>query len=249
MGMTRAIVWFRRDLRLHDHPALAAALAEADEVIPLFVIDDALLQGRWPAANRLWFMRESLTVLAERIRERGGRLRFARGRPADVLPRLARDLSADAVYVTRDASPYGRRRDQAVARALAEVDVPLHAKRGLYVHEPDELCTDAGTSFTVYSPYRRAWQARPRRLVIDAPRRIPTSDGLPGDHSTTNVPTVQDLGIDGPTATLDPPLQPGDPAARERLERWLHDGVGHYAQPRDRLMDGSTSRLSQDLRW
>ena len=80
--MTRAIVWFRRDLRLHDHPALSAAIAEADEVIPLFVVDDALVSGRWPAPNRIWFMRQSLVSLAASIRERGGRLRFARGRPA-----------------------------------------------------------------------------------------------------------------------------------------------------------------------
>src|SRR4029079_16301386 len=126
MGMTRAIVWFRRDLRLHDHPALSAAIAEADEVIPLFVVDDALVSVRWPAPNRIWFMRQSLVSLAASIRERGGRLRFARGRPADVLPRLVRELEADAVYLTRDASPYGRRRDQRIAQLLAEANVPIH---------------------------------------------------------------------------------------------------------------------------
>ena len=198
--MTRAIVWFRRDLRLHDHPALTAAIAEADEVIPLFVFDDALLRGRWPAPNRLWFMHGSLASLAASIRERGGRLRFARGRPADVLPRLAHELRADAVYMTRDASPYGRRRDQAVGRALAEANVGVHAKRGLYVHEPDELCTQDGAPFTVYSPYRRAWQARPRRPVIDAPTRIPTPDRLAAEHSTTDLPTLGDLA-----STVRPP--------------------------------------------
>jgi deoxyribodipyrimidine photo-lyase len=247
--MTRAIVWFRRDLRLHDHPALMAALAESDEVIPLFVVDDALLHGRWPAANRIWFMRESLGSLAEAIRERGGRLRFAHGRPADVLPDVVRELGCDAVYVTRDASPYGRRRDRAVARALAETGVSVHAKRGLYVHEPDELCTQEGSPFTVYSPYRRAWQARPRRPVLDAPPRIPTPERVPTRPTTTDLPSLRDLGIDGPTADRRHLLEPGEPAARERLDRWLEDGVADYAGTRDRLIDGSTSRLSQDLRW
>ncbi len=247
--MTRAIVWFRRDLRLHDHPALTAAIAEADEVIPLFVFDDALLRGRWPAPNRLWFMHGSLASLAASIRERGGRLRFARGRPAEVLPRLAHELRADAVYMTRDASPYGRRRDQAVGRALADANVDIHAKRGLYIHEPDDLCTQDGAPFTVYSPYRRAWQARPRRPVIDAPTRIPTPDRLAAEHSTTDLPTLEDLGVDGPTADRRYLLEPGEPAARRRLQRWLDDGIADYAQTRDQLIDGSTSRLSQDLRW
>jgi len=249
MGMTRAIVWFRRDLRLHDHPALTAALAEADEVIPLFVVDDALLSGRWPAANRIWFMRESLASLAASVHELGGQMRFARGRPAEVLPRLARELRADAVYLTRDASPYGRGRDQRVARALAGTGATLHAKRGLYVHEPDELCTHDGTPFTVYSPYRRAWQAGERRSVLAAPTRIPAPDRLPADHSTTDLPTLDHLGIDGPTADRRHLLEPGEPAARRRLERWLDGGIAGYASTRDRLLDGSTSRLSQDLRW
>jgi deoxyribodipyrimidine photo-lyase len=247
--MTRAIVWFRRDLRLHDHPALTAALAEADEVIPLFVFDDALLRGRWPAANRVWFMRESLSSLADAIRERGGRLRFARGRPAAVIPDVVRELQVDGVYITRDASPYGRRRDQEVARALAGTGVTVHAKRGLYVHEPDELCTSDGSPFSVYSPYRRAWQARPRRLVIDGPPRIPTPDRLRAERSATDLPSLPDLGIDGPTADRRHLLEPGEDAARRRLDHWLQQGVADYARTRDRLVDGSTSRLSQDLRW
>ena len=81
-----AILWFRRDLRVHDHPALAAALAAADLVVPVFVLDEALLAGRWPAPNRLWFMRESLVALSASLAERGAALRILRGRPADVLP-------------------------------------------------------------------------------------------------------------------------------------------------------------------
>ena len=247
--MSRAIVWFRRDLRLHDHPALSAAIAEADEVIPLFVIDDALVSGRWPAPNRIWFMWQSLVALADSVRERGGGLRIARGRPADVLPRLARELKADAVYLTRDASPYGRRRDQRIAQLLGEANVPIHAKRGLYVHEPDEVCTRDGGSFTVYSPFRRARQAVRGRHSGGRGEDGATRTRLPAGHSTTDLPTLEDLGIGGPTADRRHLLEPGEPAARRRLERWLDDGVADYATTRDRLIDGSTSRVSQDLRW
>ena len=110
-----AILWFRRDLRVHDHPALAAALAEADVVVPVFVVDDALLDGRWPAPNWAWFMRESLVAHSGALAERGAALRILRGRPADVLPRLARETSASDLYMTRDATPYGLRRDGEIA--------------------------------------------------------------------------------------------------------------------------------------
>ena len=132
-----AIVWFRRDLRVHDHPALTAAVEAADEVIPLFVFDGPLLAGRWPSANRTWFMRESVVALSEALAVRGGGLHVLSGRPADVVPALATELGASDVYVTRDAAPYGRRRDRAVADRLAAGGIAFHPKRGLYVHEPD----------------------------------------------------------------------------------------------------------------
>jgi deoxyribodipyrimidine photo-lyase len=249
--MTRAaVVWFRRDLRLHDHPALMAAVEAADAVIPVFVVDEALLAGRWPSANRAWFMRESVAALSEGLAERGAALRVLRGRPADVLPGFARVEGAAEVYLTRDASPYGRRRDRAVAERLQAAGVAVHAKTGLYVHEPDALATADGRPFSVYGAFRRAWDAAPRRGLLAAPARIPGPSRRPDE--------VPDLG----RPTADPALvpAPGERAARERLERWLAWGasgaaggvgapVDGYAAVRDRLDLDATSRLSQDLRW
>ena len=115
--------------------------------------------------------RRAVRVLAER----GAALRVATGRPADVVPAIARELGADEVYVTRDAAPYGRRRDRAVADRLAADGIAFRPKRGLYVHEPDEVATADGGPFTVYGPFRRAWQALDRRPVLPAPDRIPAS--------------------------------------------------------------------------
>src|SRR5689334_2055621 len=102
---TTAIVWFRRDLRVHDHPALTAAIESADVVVPLFVFDEPLLVGRWPSANRAWFMRESVAALSEALGERGAALRNASGRPAEIVPAIAREVGATQVFVTRDAAP------------------------------------------------------------------------------------------------------------------------------------------------
>jgi deoxyribodipyrimidine photo-lyase len=238
---TTAIVWFRRDLRVHDHPALVAAIESADVVIPVFVFDDALLAGRWPAPNRIWFMRESVAALSRSLAERGASLRVLRGRPAEVLPAFAREAGAADVYLTRDATPYGRARDRAVAARLGEQRATLHAKRGLYVHEPDEVVTRDGRGFAVYGAYRRAWEALARRAPLDAPAHVPGPADAPRPDPLPEVAAPE----------ADPSLipEPGEAAARDRLARWLEAGIEGYAGSRNRLDVEGTSRLSQDLRW
>jgi deoxyribodipyrimidine photo-lyase len=241
--MTRtALVWFRRDLRLHDHPALAAAVASADVVIPVFVFDEALLGGRWPAPNRVWFMRESVAELSAALAARGAAMRILRGRPVDLIPALAREVGAADLYLTRDATPYGRSRDRAVATALEASGIAVNARSGLYVHEPDEIAAHDGRAYSVYGPFRRAWEARPCRDVLPVPDRIP---GPPGTAVRPDpVPAVAP-----PTADRALIPAPGETAARARLVRWLDGPVEGYAEARNRLDVEGSSRLSQDLRF
>jgi deoxyribodipyrimidine photo-lyase len=242
-----AVMWFRRDLRLGDHPALTDALGHHDAVVPLFVLDPRLLRGRFASPNRTWFLLGSLGSLDAALRARGARLHVRVGDPRKVVPAIARKVGASAVYVSRDPSPYGRARDRVVAEALAERGIAFHPKRGVLVHEPDEVLTRDGGSFGVYSPFRRAWEARSRRAVLPVPAEVWT---LPEDRlAAGELPTLADLGLgDAPTADLDRLPEPGEPAARRRLERWLGGGIDRYDATRDRLDDDDgTSRLSQDL--
>ncbi len=85
-----AIVWFRRDLRVHDHPALTAAARSADRVVPVLVLDDALLGGRFPSGVRGRFLLGCLHELRAALRERGANLVVRRGRPEAVLGQRAR---------------------------------------------------------------------------------------------------------------------------------------------------------------
>lgn len=240
-----AIVWFRRDLRLHDHPALAAATASADAVIPVFVVDDRLLGGRFASPNRAWFMRESVAALSVALSERGAALRILRGAPEEVLPAFAAEAGATAVFVSRDATPYGRRRDGATAERLAAHGIALRARSGLYVHEPDAIATADGRPCSVFGAFRRAWDAAPRRALLSAPDRIPGPAGRPDE--------VPDLGA--PSADPAHIPAPGEAAARERLARWVGSdvagmgGLDGYATDRDRLDHDATSHLGQDLRW
>ena len=238
--MTRvAIAWFRRDLRVHDHPALTAAVEGSDVVVPVFVFDPTLLTRNAEAANRRWFLREGLAALSAELGRRGASLRILEGRPSEVLPAFAREAGGETVHVSRDASPYGRRRDTVVGAALAAAGVVFAEAPGLYVHEPDAIAKSDGTPFRVFTPYHRAWAAAPRRVVVPAPARLHGPDGARAD-------TIPDLG----PPTADPGLMPapGESAARERLDRWLAVGLARYHQTRNRLDLEGTSRLSQDLR-
>jgi deoxyribodipyrimidine photo-lyase len=238
--MTRtAIAWFRRDLRVADHPALTAATESSDAVIPVFVVDDRLLGGRAASPNRAWFMRESVVALSAALADRGAALRILRGDPAEVLPALAVEVGASDVFVTRDAAPYGRRRDRLVAEHLAAAGIALQARSGLYVHEPDAVATADGRPFSVFGAFRRAWEAAPHRPLLPAPDRIPGPRGAPDG--------VPDLGV--PTADASFFQTPGEAAARERLARWVDGPLDGYATGRDRLDRDATSHLGADLRW
>jgi deoxyribodipyrimidine photo-lyase len=241
-----AIVWFRRDLRLHDHPALAAAAGRCDRLVPLYVLDPALLAGRFASPTRAWFLLGALAALRSSLQDLGSDLVVRVGDPRQVVPALARATGAADVVVSRDHAPFGRARDQAVAESLAADGVRWHAQRGVLVHEPDELATGQGTPFSVYSPFRRAWEALERRAAVSAPTGLPPLAGIDAGA----LPTLGALGLgDGPTA--DPALlpEPSEAAARARLERWLARGLTDYASSRDRLdLEDGTSRLSADLR-
>lgn len=236
-----AILWYRRDLRVHDLPALQAA-DMAGPVLPLFVFDERLLHGRWPSANRVWFMLESLKVLDRELRGRGARLHVRHGRPEEVLPAMARETGAGAVFVSRDYSPYARRRDRAVAAALEADGVEFHALPGTLVHEPEDVRTGSAQPYSVFTPFRRKWESLARRAVVGAPDAVACVDGVdPGE-----VPSVRALGFDEPAAGI---IAPGEVEARNRLEAWASRGIGGYSARRDMLAEGATSRLSQDLHW
>jgi len=245
-----AILWFRRELRLHDHPALTAAAAASDRLLPLFVLDPALLAGRFASPTRTWFLLGALASLRASLRELDSDLVVRVGDPREVVPSLAREVDASDVFVSRDHAPYGRSRDRAVADILAGDDVRWHPQRGVLVHEPDEVLTTDGMPFSVYSPFRRAWEALERRDVLEAPTSLPP---LPtfgtGDIPSHEIPTLAELGLD-PSAAADTTLlpEPGEDAARRRLELWVERGIQGYDRSRDRLdHEDGTSRLSADL--
>ena len=231
--MTTSIVWFRRDLRLSDHPALLAALDAADAVLPVFVLDPALLG---PAgAPRTAFLFGCLDDLAHRT---GGAFVLRSGDPAVEVPRLAAEVDARQVFVTEDFGPYGRRRDEAVAQALAADGRELVPVGTPYAVAPGTLRTGSGTAFKVFTPYFKAWQQVDLPAARPAPEAPTWATGVEG----VALPPTPDLR--GTTV-----LPAGEGAAAERLERFVAGAVGRYADDRDRPALEGTSRISVDLKY
>jgi len=235
-----AVVWLRRDLRLHDHPALSAAASEHDHVIPLFVLDARLLQGRFASGPRTAFMLGSLRELDAELRRRGGALCVRSGRPEEVVARVAREAGAAAVHWTSDVSPFARRRDAAVTQALRAAGITPCPHGGSYCADVSLPRTSSGRPLTVFTPFWRAWERLERREVLGAPARVPFPDGLdPGA-----LPDRPRLADELPS----PFCEPGEVAARAALAAWLDGPIDRYAERHDDLTGGS-SGLSAYLRW
>ena len=237
------IVWLRRDLRVHDHPAMTAALA-ADRVVPVFCLDHRLLHGRHASGPRTQFMLECLEDLAESLRRRGGGLVVRVGAPDLVLPELAAEVDARYVHLTGDVGPYAVRRDQLVTQALARQGVRVAVHPGHFVaDDPAALRTSSGGPYTVFTPFHRAWLRGRRREVLPAPRSLPA---LPSGLAAGQVPSLHDLGL---RQEVDDPAPGGEAAGRRAMRRFLAGPVGRYGSGRNRLGGGGVSGLSPYLHF
>ncbi len=245
MARSTAIVWLRRDLRLHDHPPLVAALAAHERVVPAFVLDPVLLRGRFASAPRTAFLLACLRELDAALRERGGGLAIRHGAPERELPTLATAVHARAVYWASDATPYALARDRRVREALGAAGVAAVPGPGTFVADVGRPRTQAGRPFTVFTPFHRAWSTLERRAVRRAPARLPP---LPRGLDRGAIPALADLGVSAGDTLAGPAVPAGETAARDALARWLASDLAAYGDRHDRLA-GGTSRLSPHLRF
>ena len=226
--MQTAILLFTRDLRVHDNPALAAAAEQADQIVPLFVLDDVLLD-RFGAPNRNRFLAESLTDLRESLARRGAPLVIRRGDVVDQVMRIARETGAERVFLAEDVSAFAQRR----LRRLQAERVEVCTCPGVTVVPPGELKPTGGDWFKVFTPYWRRWHATPLRPLAPTPRKLSAPSGLDeGELPSAPLAASPDLATGGETA------------GRKRAHTWVRRHLHEYAEAADDLAGDRTSRLS-----
>ena len=243
----RGIVWFRRDLRVADQPALTAACEECDEVIPLFVFDEPLLQSHEFGSACVNFMLGCLVELQASLAALGLPLQWRRGAQVDEVVRAAREWHVDVVYWNRDYEPRTIARDQAVQERLAREGIAAKTFKDHVVFETQEVRGATGEPLQRYSAYRARWWAK-WHAVKPALRSVPrlSSSGkktvLP---PPSPLPTASELGYDH----LVPWIDPGERSARKQL-RWFIDGpIHHYVDGRNRPAIEGSAKLSPHLRF
>jgi deoxyribodipyrimidine photo-lyase len=222
------LVWFRRDLRLDDNPAWAAATNERKYVVALFVHDPRLMRVAGPYRRRM--ITADLQAFDYDLAElTGGRLVFLTGDPVAVVPDVADRLGAGAVYWNDDVSPFSVRRDERVTEAL---DRPVHTFHGSLVHPPGSVTTKKGSVHLTFHSYWRAWHAEPIEQWPEA-----------GTATVYPDPAEALPRLDAP-----PPLPEGPSEARRRLDEFL-GRIDRFDDESERVDLDVTSHLSADLRF
>ncbi|MCX6967775.1 MAG: deoxyribodipyrimidine photo-lyase [Verrucomicrobia bacterium] len=236
--------WFRRDLRLHDNTALAAACHDSGgRVVPVFILSHWRGQHRWTGPARQSVLCGTLCALSEALEKCGSRLILRRGDAVAELERLLTETGAEALYYNCSPDPAGRALETRVHAMARKLGVRVQGFHDVTALAPDAVLTQGGEPFRVFTPFSRAWlkkaapgpDVRPLRLA-PAPAKL---QSLP-------LPTLADWGLD-PAHLLLP--DSGEPAALRRMDAFFSGPAFRYAAERDLPAVHATSRLSADLRF
>ncbi|MGB2852570.1 MAG: deoxyribodipyrimidine photo-lyase [Solirubrobacterales bacterium] len=242
--MSTSIVWFRRDLRLNDNPALAAAAGQAELVVPLFCFEQGLWRGRHASPNRNAYLLASLRELDEMLRKAGSRLFYRSGDPAIVLAKLAAETGAERVHINRDYTAHAGSRERRVRAALATAGAELVLHNGIACAEIEELETGSGGTYRVFTPFYRSWDGGRRRRPAGRPRRLRSPPSL----GKGRPPSEGAMGVDARAKRLAAGFGPGERAARRAMRRALK-GADDYGLVRNLPAEDATTKLSPQLHF
>jgi len=233
--------WFRRDLRVADNVALSEAVKRAGNVVPIFIFEDAIYTGPEVSVARMAFCLQSAESLRQHLAELGHQLIVRRGKPEEILPQLCREAGAQAVFANKVYEPDGQRRDERITGILQAAGFGFELFKDAVIWEETEILTQVGNPYTVFTPYAKAWRARP----IPAPRaKLPSasarlqplrSDALPASLAELGLSLTQEL----PTG--------GEGVALARLREFMAGPVYAYDSARDFPAQAGTSQLSPHL--
>jgi deoxyribodipyrimidine photo-lyase len=237
------ILWFRRDLRLHDHAALAAAIATSAPILPLFILDTTQPLGGAAA----WWLHHSLASLAQSLEALGAPLILRRGDPTAIVPALAHQLNATQIHAGIAHEPATRQADATIAQTLAKSGRTLTLHHTATLSNPDTIRTQTNTIYGMYTPYARALEAQGEPPPpIPAPTHLHAAGPIASDRLETwnLLPTKPDWA-----AGLRATWSPGEPTARARLKSFAKSTAAAYDTGRNLPGQEGTSRLSPHLHF
>ncbi len=240
--------WFRQDLRVSDHPALAAAVARGARLVPVYVLDDDG-EGDWAlgGASR-WWLHHALEALQATLSKLGSPLVLRRGATVATLVEIAKETKASTISLTRGYDPVAHHVEAALHDACTKAGIELKRYSGALLFEPETIATKTGDPFRVFTPFWKACLGvPPPRPSLPAPQKVQGPTKPPkSDHLQTwkLLPTKPDWA-----GGMRAAWTPGETGAHQRLADFLDDAVAHYSADRDRPDRPGTSRLSPYLHF
>jgi deoxyribodipyrimidine photo-lyase len=228
---TRSIVWFRRDLRISDHPALVAALSESDEIVPVFIIDSKLIERT--GSNGLAYLAQSLQHLDASLDKK---LQVIAGQPIDVLKKLQEKYNAQSVHISAEYEPVSAAQDVEIEKS----GIKLVRTGSAYAVAPGRVLKPSDqTPYRVYTPFYRAWLTHGWRKPEQKPKSITavTPDSDSRQFPDWKVPTGVSI------------TEAGEAAANERFKHFQKNGLDNYDEARNLAGIDGTSKMSAHLTW
>jgi deoxyribodipyrimidine photo-lyase len=241
-----AICWIRRDLRLSDHLALSEATSQYERVVVLFIFDSRILEKLDSKTDRrLLFIYRSLQEMDQKLRQRGSALLLLEGDPSVLLPKVAREFGAKAVFTNEDYEGYARKRDQMVGASLDERGIRFIRLKDQVIFSGSELKKADATPYRVFTPYKNAWLAKITDQAIQDHR--PNLKNLLPIASFPNPPRFLDPKELGINTALEC-VNAGEEAAKKCLNAF-EKKISDYGKARDFPAVDGTSGLSVHLRF
>lgn len=234
------LLWFRRDLRLADNPALTAAIATGRPVLPVFILDP---QTESIGAAAKWRLGLALDALGSSLRTP---LVLRRGPALQVLRELIAETGSQELHYARDYTAQAIERDTEIKSTLGAEGVSVTSHNALLLFEPWTVSTGTGSYYKVYTPFWKAVRNRDVAMPLPAPTAFKTAPLPPSD---TLAEWSLDTAMNRGGAVVRAHVQPGEQRALNRLARFLDDNIDSYRIDRDRMDLQATSGLSENLTW
>jgi deoxyribodipyrimidine photo-lyase len=238
----KVLFWHRRDLRLVDNVGLAAA-SRAGQTIGVFCFDPTEFNSAQIAPASVSYGLESLALLQQEYRSQGSDLIVLRGNPVTVIPQLMQQLGIKALYCNKLVEPRSRELGRQLTAALTAQGDEIYPFMDALLHAPTEIYTGSNNPYSVYTPYWRTWNGKPKPepLLIAKLTKVQLPAGI-----NTQLPTLSELGWEWNAPQL---LMPGTNAAIERLELFTSKAIESYGEARNFPALDGTSMLSAALAW